>query len=180
MFEHIPFKELKNLSMNAYRVLKIGGELSVCVPNARFYIDAYLNKETFKNESEMFEPAIVKTGSWMDQINYIAYLNGLHHYMFDEENLINTLKLSPFKNVELRNFMIQILIKKKKERVDLCFSDQIKLIYQTNYQQVFLRNIKQNENISYWCCRIFIGFNFCNYLLLTGKSFRIFFKVLII
>ena len=97
MFEHVPFKELKKFINECYRVLKVGGELSVCVPNARFYIDAYLNKETFKNESEMFEPAIVKTGSWMDQINYIAYLNGLHHYMFDEENLINTLKLSPFK-----------------------------------------------------------------------------------
>ena len=114
MFEHVPFKELKKFINECYRVLKVGGELSVCVPNARFYIDAYLNKETFKNESEMFEPAIVKTGSWMDQINYIAYLNGLHHYMFDEENLINTLKLSPFKNVELRNFDSNIDKKKRK------------------------------------------------------------------
>ena len=114
MFEHVPFKELKKFINECYRVLKVGGELSVCVPNARFYIDAYLNKETFKKESEMFEPAIVKTGSWMDQINYIAYLNGLHHYMFDEENLINTLKLSPFKNVELRNFDSNIDKKKRK------------------------------------------------------------------
>ena len=39
-----------------------------CVPHARFYIDAYLNKQIFKNESEMFEPAAVKTGSWIDQL----------------------------------------------------------------------------------------------------------------
>ena len=50
----------------------------------------------------------------MDQINYIAYLDGLHHYMFDEENLINTIKLSPFKNVVLRGFDSNIDIEKRK------------------------------------------------------------------
>ena len=114
MFEHIPFKELKKFIKECHRVLKVGGELSVCVPNARFFIDAYLNKQKFKNESEMFESAIIETGSWMDQINYIAYLDGLHHYMFDEENLINTIKLSPFKNVVLRGFDSNIDIEKRK------------------------------------------------------------------
>ena len=53
------------------------------IPNAQ---DAYLKKNAIKT-------------AW----NQILHgLNGLHHYMFDEENLINTLKLSPFKNVELR------------------------------------------------------------------------------
>ena len=52
----------------------------------------------------MYQPALIKTGSWIDQLNYIAYLDGLHHYMFDEENLVNTLKLAPFTKVNLRTF----------------------------------------------------------------------------
>jgi len=115
MFEHIPFKELEKFIAECYRVLKDGGELSVCVPNARFYIDCYLKNEDFKSEFEMFAPAIVKTGSSIDQLNYIAYLDGLHHYMFDEENLINTLKLSPFKNVMLRSFDISLDKQKRKK-----------------------------------------------------------------
>lgn len=115
MFEHIPFKELEKFISECYRVLKVGGELSVSVPNARLYIDCYLKNEDFKSELEMFAPAIVKTGSSIDQLNYIAYLNGLHHYMFDEENLINTLKLSPFKNVVLRDFDISLDKQKRKK-----------------------------------------------------------------
>ena len=42
--------------------------------------------------------------------------------MFDEENLINTLKLSPFKKVELRDFDINI-DKKKENGINLCFSN---------------------------------------------------------
>lgn len=115
MFEHIPFKELKKFIAECYRVLKDGGELSVCVPDARLFIDCYLKGKEFKSEEEMFEPAIVKTGSSMDHLNYIAYLNGLHHYMFDEENLINTLKLSSFKSVVLRSFDISIDKQKRKK-----------------------------------------------------------------
>ena len=48
--------------------------------------------------------AVVKTGSLIDQLNYIAYMGGQHHYLFDEENLVNTLKLSPFTEVKLRQF----------------------------------------------------------------------------
>ena len=115
MCEHLPFKELEKFIAECYRVLKDGGELSVCVPNARIYIDCYLKNKDFKSEEEMFEPAIIKTGSSIDQLNYIAYLNGLHHYMFDEENLINTLKLSPFKSVVLRSFDISIDKQKRKK-----------------------------------------------------------------
>jgi predicted SAM-dependent methyltransferase len=115
MLEHIPFKELDKFIAECYRVLKHGGELSVCVPNARLYIDCYLKKKNFKSEEEMFSEAIVKTGSSIDQLNYIAYLGGLHHYMFDEENLIKTLKLSPFKSVVLRNFDISLDKQKRKK-----------------------------------------------------------------
>lgn len=104
MFEHIPFSQLKLFIAECFRVLKTGGELSVCVPNARYYIDAYLNGTQFRQVEDMYQPAVVNTGSLIDQLNYIAYMNGEHCYMFDEENLLNTLKLLPFSRVSRRGF----------------------------------------------------------------------------
>ena len=72
MFEHIPYKELVIFINECYRVLKKGGELSVFVPNSELYITAYIEKKFFGDNSQKYLPAIVDTGSLMDQINYIA------------------------------------------------------------------------------------------------------------
>ena len=63
-----------------------------------------MNKHRFLPTGGFYQPAVVDTGSLIDQINYIAYMDQEHKYLFDEENLINTLKKVPFKKVELRNF----------------------------------------------------------------------------
>jgi predicted SAM-dependent methyltransferase len=104
MLEHIPYKNLVSFIHECFRVLKVGGELSVCVPNAGLYIQAYVNSRQFRSSQDGYKPALVNTGSFLDQVNYIAYMDGQHHYMFDEENLINTLKKSPFSLVKLRQF----------------------------------------------------------------------------
>lgn len=104
MFEHIPYNNLVPFINECYRVLKPGGELSVSVPNAGLYIKAYYERRTFREKGKDYIPAIVDTGSFLDQVNYIAYMDGLHHYMFDEENLINTIKKAPFKSVTSRKF----------------------------------------------------------------------------
>ena len=52
----------------------------------------------------MHQVAIVNTGSLMDQVNYEAYMNGEHCYMFDKENLVNTLKKGGFEKANLRSF----------------------------------------------------------------------------
>ena len=104
VLEHIPFKELIILLNEIYRVLKKEGELSVSVPDASLFIKAYINKERFQPGDGFYKPAVVDTGSLIDQINYVAYMDEEHKYLFDEENLINTLKKIPFKKVELRNF----------------------------------------------------------------------------
>lgn len=104
MFEHISYKNLILFINEIYRVLKPGCELSVCVPNAANYINAYYEKRFFLQKGKGYEPAFVDTGSFMDQVNYIAYMDGNHSYLFDEVNLINTIKTSPFTSVELRKF----------------------------------------------------------------------------
>ena len=104
MFEHIPYKHLVAFVAECKRVLKDGGSLSVCVPNAGIYIRAYVDGKNFRDSSSYFQPAVVHTGSFMDQVNYIAYMDGGHAYMFDQENLVNTLKKGGFAKVSLRDF----------------------------------------------------------------------------
>lgn len=104
VLEHIPFKDLIILLNEMYRVLKKGGELSVSVPDASLFINSYVNKKRFQPEGGFYPPAVVDTGSFIDQINYIAYMNQEHKYLFDKENLVNTLKKIPFKKVNLRDF----------------------------------------------------------------------------
>lgn len=104
LFEHLQYQDLLKVLSDIQRILKPGGKLSVCVPNAGFYLRAYFNQEMFIQYDEMFLPAAVNTGSGIDQVNYIAYLNGDHTFMFDEINLINILKKKNFQNVSLRDF----------------------------------------------------------------------------
>ena len=104
MFEHIPFKELKNLIKECHRCLKKGGSLSVCVPSAGYYINAYINKKRYRPAGTGWEGGLCETDSFIDQINQIAYMGGQHKYMFDEENLIKILKICGFKKASLRKF----------------------------------------------------------------------------
>lgn len=104
VLEHIPYNELIPFLIEIRRVLKDGGELWVCVPNYRFYIDAYMENRLFSEKNSWWQTALVETGSSMDQLNYMAYMLDKHKYMFDEENLINTLSKAGLINVRLRDF----------------------------------------------------------------------------
>ena len=104
LLEHIPYEQLIILLKKCRSVLKVGGEFSVCVPNFRFYIDSYKEGKMFKERETWWQQGLIDTGSAIDQLNYIAYMNDEHKYMFDEENLVNTLKKAGFSNVKLREF----------------------------------------------------------------------------
>lgn len=104
LLEHLTFWELSLLLRDCLRVLKPGGELSICVPNARLYADAYFNNGDFPPAGRQYEPGLSNTGSAIDKLNYIAYMRGHHKYMFDEENLINILTQCGFATAHLRNF----------------------------------------------------------------------------
>jgi predicted SAM-dependent methyltransferase len=108
VFEHIPYKNLLHVIKEIRRILKPGGKLLVCVPNAGLYLRAYFNNEMFVNYDEMYIPAVVNTNSKIDQLNYIAYLNGDHTFMFDEENIVNILKMCDFNSVDFRDYDAEI------------------------------------------------------------------------
>ncbi len=113
LLEHIPYNELIAFLSECHRVMKVNGEFSVCVPNFRLYINSYIEGENFKDKSLWHQPGLINTGSAIDQLNYMMYMDGQHKYMFDEENLINTLYLSGFKDVSLRDFDYTLDLKER-------------------------------------------------------------------
>ncbi|QPN64329.1 methyltransferase domain-containing protein [Synechococcus sp. CBW1004] len=112
VFEHLPPSSLVPLLRDCYRALIPGGSLSVCVPDARLFLDAYTHKRYFVDQANprCWRRGWFETGSLIDQINYIAYMGGEHRLMFDDENLPAFLRLAGFHRVSLREF---------KDRLDL-------------------------------------------------------------
>ena len=103
-FEHLSFKQGQRFLDECLRVLRPGGKFSICVPNARIYIEAYLrNVDLDANTFSFYKPAYNHT-TRIDYVNYMAYMDGHHNYMFDEENLIYILKSKGMRNVRIREF----------------------------------------------------------------------------
>jgi SAM-dependent methyltransferase len=119
--EHLPPTEINFVLKECFRTLNQGGTLSIAVPNARLFIEAYTENRmkiaTLNNGQSMRAPyfllepgemvykdAIINTGSAIDWINYIAYSNQEHQYLFDEENLLAHLRNCGFNNAHLRQF----------------------------------------------------------------------------
>jgi predicted SAM-dependent methyltransferase len=106
LLEHFYFRDLMSLLFECYRVLKTEGVISICVPCARLFIEAYTKKDrTFwERIPRHFMPAWNDTSTMMDILNYMAYMDGHHKFMFDEENLVRILELAGFRDSRLREF----------------------------------------------------------------------------
>lgn len=104
VLEHIPFPDLKILLSEVKRTLSPGGKISICVPSARKYIDAYNSGISIVNFTTGYGPGICDTGSLIDQLNYTAYMGGEHKYMFDSQSLVNLLLVCGFNEVTPRVF----------------------------------------------------------------------------
>jgi predicted SAM-dependent methyltransferase len=102
--EHLTFKESQSFLKECRRVLIPGGVFSICVPNAGLYIKAYLKSEELDPEVFFGYKSAYNNTTKIDYINYIAYMDGVHKYMFDEDNLLFILKAIGFKDVRLRQF----------------------------------------------------------------------------
>jgi len=100
--EHLTYKEGQIFLQECLRVLIPNGMFSICVPNARIYIEAYIKNEKLDN-SKFYLPGYNNTTK-IDYINYTAYMDGHHKYMFDEENILYVLAKAGFREVKLRNF----------------------------------------------------------------------------
>ncbi|MFM8154853.1 MAG: class I SAM-dependent methyltransferase [Actinomycetes bacterium] len=102
-FEHLSYAEGQEILREGLRVLKPGGTFSVCVPNARMYIEAYLGIREVPDSYFAWKPAMNQTTA-IDAINYVAYMGGEHKYMFDIDNLLHLLAQAGFVDVQERDF----------------------------------------------------------------------------
>ncbi len=103
LLEHFTYPELMSFLAECLRILKPGGSFSAAVPNARIFLDSY-------HDPDRFNPAIYcpykpayHYNSKIDYVNYIAYMDGHHKYMFDEDNVLEVLRKTGYRNAKLRN-----------------------------------------------------------------------------
>ena len=101
--EHMPYEAGQAILKESLRVLKPGGTISICVPNARLYIDAYLGDTPLSADHNFWEPALVSR-SGIDLLNYVAYMGGAHACMFDEPSLVARLERVGFVETQTRPF----------------------------------------------------------------------------
>jgi len=103
-FEHLSFKETRSFLIECKRVLLPGGKFLICVPNARIYLEAYVNGTTLDPTLFFGYKQAYNNTTRIDYVNYAAYMDGEHKNMFDEESLLYILESTGFKNVHLRQF----------------------------------------------------------------------------
>jgi len=114
LLEHFYYPDMRNLLLECYRVLKLGGIFKVAVPNMRIYIDAYVKEDKFEiPEQSIYRPAF-HFFSKIDYVNYMAYLDGIHRFMFDEENLPRIIADVGFKNVTIRPFELGLDLESRR------------------------------------------------------------------
>jgi predicted SAM-dependent methyltransferase len=104
MLEHLTFNENIKFLSSCLKTLVPGGIFSACVPNARLFIEAYLNKDDFDEKKYLSCEGAYDGISKIDYINYIAYIGGAHKRMFDQDGLVGIMKKVGFSQSNPRKF----------------------------------------------------------------------------
>ena len=104
VLEHFTHAEGKRLLDECMRVLIQSGEFLVAVPDASLYINAYARRDDKAIAALMGR----KPAARLECVNWMAYMDGHHKTMFDEEMLITTLRERGFTEVRSRAFNAEL------------------------------------------------------------------------
>ena len=114
LLEHFDYRDLMKMLADWHRVLRHGGRLRVAVPNARIFINAYVSDDRFDEAFYcQYKPAL-HYNTRIDYLNYMAYMDGHHRHMFDEENLSAVFRAGGFSVASLRKFDPELDLKKRE------------------------------------------------------------------
>ncbi len=114
LLEHFHYRELLIHLDECFRILKPSGLFRAAVPNAQIYLDAYSGKADFDPDKFCLYKPGYTYNSRIDFVNYIAYMNGCHRYLFDKENIAAILKGRGFSSVRLGSFDSAIDLKERE------------------------------------------------------------------
>ncbi len=115
LLEHLTPHQIRSMIKECYRIIEPGGIISVSVPDARIYLDAYNKSKQLPLDIYCkYDLTGLTYKARIDYVNYIAYMGGHHHYMFDEESLTIFLSEAGFKNVRIREFDESLDVKERK------------------------------------------------------------------
>jgi predicted SAM-dependent methyltransferase len=104
VFEHFHYLDLIAILSDCYRTLKPDGILSLVVPDAAIYLNAYHHPEKFDYKKYCLYDFGLSYKCKIDFVNYMFYMDGHHHYMFDGENILTILHDIGFKKIRLRGY----------------------------------------------------------------------------
>lgn len=102
--EHLTYREGQQMLSECKRVLKPGGTILICVPDSKMYIESYMKDDVAAMKEHSLAHTAWNDTTKMDLLNYMAYMDGHHKYMFDEENLLKVLSKAGFRNAKIRIF----------------------------------------------------------------------------
>src|SRR5207237_7825294 len=74
------------------------------VPNALCYVEGYLNPDGFDRDILLSCDTGLAMDTSIDTLNYIFYLNGQHHHMYDEQSILTVFSNAGFSHASLRSF----------------------------------------------------------------------------
>jgi ubiquinone/menaquinone biosynthesis C-methylase UbiE len=107
VLEHFVYPEpLTTLLQECFRVLKIGGVFESGVPDfgKAFNLYSQGNEERFYAQKFWDSPNPNWCKGPIDELNWLVYMGGQHHFMFDNQNLVEILVEAGFDQVHLREY----------------------------------------------------------------------------
>jgi len=107
-------KPMADFLAECHRILKPAGQFRVAVPNASIWLEGCCKPEQFDAEKYCVYAPAFHYRTRIDFVNYIAYMDGQHRHLFDEDNLLATLAEAGFKDVRSTGFDASIDIEARE------------------------------------------------------------------